>query len=111
MECGHSSICFECTMTIAIKNRNSNKPPFCHFCRKIIKFALKIEDHNQPIVTIKEFPNEKQNTKIQFKKPINDEKERLVRIVSYVDFSEDSLMLGPANRRNRRRNLPKFKEV
>jgi hypothetical protein len=43
MECGHSSICFDCVMRLAIKSRSSGKPPYCHLCRKIIKYALKIE--------------------------------------------------------------------
>lgn len=50
MECGHSSICFECTMRLAIKARQTGKPPYCHLCRKIIKYALKIqvpEDHKK----------------------------------------------------------------
>lgn len=43
MECGHSSICFECVMRLAIKSRSSGKQPYCHLCRKVIKYALKIE--------------------------------------------------------------------
>ncbi len=43
MECGHSSICFDCTMRLAIKARQTGKPPYCHLCRKVIKYALKIE--------------------------------------------------------------------
>lgn len=43
MECGHSNICFNCTMRLAIKSRAEGKQPYCHLCRKVIKFALKIE--------------------------------------------------------------------
>jgi hypothetical protein len=30
-------------MRLAIKSRTSGKPPYCHLCRKVIKFALKVE--------------------------------------------------------------------
>jgi hypothetical protein len=43
MNCGHSSICFSCTMKLAIKNRDSKKPIICHLCRKEIRYALKID--------------------------------------------------------------------
>ena len=43
MECGHSSICFDCTMRLAIKSRTQGKLPYCHLCRKPIKYALKIQ--------------------------------------------------------------------
>jgi hypothetical protein len=30
-------------MRLAIKSRNSGKSPYCHLCRKEIKFALKVD--------------------------------------------------------------------
>ena len=73
MECGHSSICFECTMRLAIKARASGKPPYCHLCRKIIKYALKIK-----------IPENK-----NLESPVKDkESEKLVKILSYVDMIE-----------------------
>ena len=42
MDCGHSNICFNCTMRLAVKNRALGKPPLCHLCRNEITYALKI---------------------------------------------------------------------
>ena len=43
MDCGHSSICFNCTMRMAIKNRAANQPIICHLCRNEIRYALKLD--------------------------------------------------------------------
>lgn len=46
MDCGHSNICFECAMRLAIKSRSRGKKPLCHLCRNEITYALKIEIKN-----------------------------------------------------------------
>ena len=75
MECGHSSICFDCTMRLAIKARSSGKPPYCHLCRKVIKYALKIQ-----------IP---ENNSKKISSPIKDDQpDKLVKILSYVDMNE-----------------------
>ena len=106
MECGHSSICFDCVMRLAIKSRSSGKPPYCHLCRKVIKFALKVEvpeDRLKNKVLATDSPD---NEKC-IKPKIDDKpkKERIVKILSYVDMTE-ALPKGS----HRRRLLPKFKE-
>ena len=106
MDCGHSSICFDCVMRLAIKSRSSGKLPYCHLCRKVIKFALKIEVPEErlkhKIITSHSPDNEKSFTK---EPPTFQKKDKLVKIISYVDMQE-ALPRGGM----RRRLLPKFKE-
>lgn len=108
MECGHSNICFNCTMRLAIKSRSEGKQPYCHLCRKVIKFALKIEvpaDLKKPPKMKEYSPDDKQN----FITPKGEESKQecsFVKILSFVDMNE-----AKPRRENRRRVIPKFKEV
>ena len=106
MDCGHSSICFDCVMRLAIKSRSSGKPPYCHLCRKVIKFALKIEVPEERLkhkFIVTDSPdNEKSLKKAP---PTIQKKDKLVKIISYVDMQEALPRSGM-----RRRLLPKFKE-
>jgi hypothetical protein len=67
INCGHSNICFNCTMRLAIKNKEFGKPIICHLCRNEIQYALKIDIScldNKPI----------------------DKEFNAVKILSYVDL-------------------------
>ena len=108
MDCGHSSICFDCVMRLAIKSRSSGKSPYCHLCRKVIKFALKIEVPEErlkhKIITTTDSPdNEKSLKKASL---TIHKKDKLVKIISYVDMQEAL----PRGGMRRRLLLPKFKE-
>ncbi len=103
MECGHSSICFDCTMHLAINCRAQGKPPYCHLCRKLIKFALKIE---VPAERLEYSPGDEDDCckkKVFSKDKQNPEK--FVRILSFVDMTESKFRGG-----QRRRKFPKFRE-
>ena len=106
MDCGHSSICFDCVMRLAIKSRSSGKPPYCHLCRKVIKFALKIEVPEERLkhkILTTESPDNEKSLKKRTERV--QKKDKLVKIISYVDLHE------PIPRGTiRRRLLPKFKE-
>ena len=116
MECGHSSICFDCTMHLAINSRAKGKLPFCHLCRKVIKFALKIEvpDERLTLQHKLEFsPNDdsddgksgKKQSKVL--KVREQHTQKFVRILSFVDMTE---IKPRAIVNQRRRKFPKFKE-
>lgn len=102
MECGHSSICFSCTMHLAINSRAKGAQPFCHLCRKPIRFALKIEVPEDCLMAKEYSPDTKK------KKRENIQQEKYVRILSFVDMSEAKPIRVPGN--PRRRKFPKFKE-
>lgn len=86
-------------MRLAIKARQIGKPPYCHLCRKIIKYALKIQ--------VPDSYDKKVNS--PEKPPKNDEeKEKLIKILSYVDMNE-AKPIRTGGRRGRI-VMPKFKE-
>lgn len=66
MNCGHSSMCFNCAIRLAIKDKQMKKNSICHLCREEICYALKID--------LESIMNKENNT--------------WVKILSYIDFKE-----------------------
>eukprot|EP00347_Sterkiella_histriomuscorum_P005467 403356505 len=123
MDCGHSNICFDCAMRLAIKSRGQGKPPLCHLCREPVQYALKIQVQSQT----KDFSSDQKDqsdcknqnkedieedpkAQKKFQKMTSDQSSQYVKILSYVDMKEG--IPKDLRFRNRRRlqNLPKFKE-
>lgn len=80
-------------MRLAIKSRSQGKPPFCHLCRKIIKFALKIEvpediKKSKSKENIEYSPTDKGKVLLTPGFAEKKQKECFVKIISYVDMDE-----------------------
>ncbi|CDW82012.1 zinc finger domain protein [Stylonychia lemnae] len=120
MDCGHSNICFNCAMRLAIKSRRQGQMPLCHLCREEIQYALKIQVSEEIMVRIKQGRDTESPT---LNPDLDDEKpqknyqnkqkkgEQYVKILSYVDMREGiPRQLRQNNRRRQQQKLPKFKE-